>query len=179
MLDNDEERTRLEGIYEAYKLPLHRYALRITNNKQMSEDSVHNAFLSIIKYKEKLYHLSKTEIRKWIFVITKNKCIDLLRKQNYFIGEMTDEIENSLVSDDVPVETQIILMDEYEAIRKHTASLDEASRLVLEMKYILYMTSKEIGDEMNMTAKHVDTKILRAKEKVRKLAAAGGMHYDK
>jgi len=37
------------------------------------------------------------------------------------------------------------------------------------MKYVLGMSYKEIGDKLNMTTKHVDTRILRAKEKVRKL----------
>lgn len=37
------------------------------------------------------------------------------------------------------------------------------------MKYILNMSYKEIGEELGMTPKHVDTRIMRAKEKVRKL----------
>ncbi|OPZ92186.1 MAG: RNA polymerase factor sigma-70 [Firmicutes bacterium ADurb.Bin419] len=37
------------------------------------------------------------------------------------------------------------------------------------MKYILNMSYKEIGEELSMTSKHVDTRIMRAKEKVRKL----------
>jgi RNA polymerase sigma-70 factor (ECF subfamily) len=37
------------------------------------------------------------------------------------------------------------------------------------MKYYYSMTYKEIGEKLGMTPKHVDTKIMRAKEKVRKL----------
>lgn len=37
------------------------------------------------------------------------------------------------------------------------------------MKYILSMSYKEIGEELGMTPKHVDTRIMRAKEKVRRL----------
>ncbi|WP_418884580.1 sigma factor-like helix-turn-helix DNA-binding protein [Anaerocolumna aminovalerica] len=37
------------------------------------------------------------------------------------------------------------------------------------MKYVLGISYKEIGEKLNMTPKHVDTRNLRAKEKVRKL----------
>ena len=37
------------------------------------------------------------------------------------------------------------------------------------MKYIQSMSYKEIGEELEITPKHVDTRIMRAKEKVRKL----------
>lgn len=48
-------------------------------------------------------------------------------------------------------------------------SIDEISKQVLLMKYILSMSYKEIGEELGMTPKHVDTRIVRAKKKVRKL----------
>lgn len=56
-------------------------------------------------------------------------------------------------------------------------SIDEISRQVLIMKYIQSMSYKEIGEELGMTAKHVDTRIMRAKEKIRKLIGKG-VKYD-
>ncbi|NLN66397.1 MAG: hypothetical protein GX144_13535, partial [Clostridiaceae bacterium] len=46
----------------------------------------------------------------------------------------------------------------------------ETSKQVLIMKYVFGMSYKEIGKKLNMTSKHVDTRILRAKGKIRKLA---------
>ena len=37
------------------------------------------------------------------------------------------------------------------------------------MKYVLGISYKEIGEKLSMTPKHVNTRIYRAKEKVRKL----------
>ena len=48
-------------------------------------------------------------------------------------------------------------------------TIDEISKQVLVMKYLLNMSYKEIGEELGMTPKHVDTRIMRAKAKVRKL----------
>ena len=179
MLESEEEQSSLAEIYEKHKTEMLVCALRITRNKEMAEDAVHNAFLSIIKHKDKLLRLSGKTLRTQIIVITKNKCIDLLRKHNYYANDSIDDMENILVTNDVPIENQIIIIDEYEALRKHITSLDEVSRLVLEMKYILEMTYKEISEETGMTVKHVDTKIMRAKAKVRKLIAEGGVSFDK
>jgi len=156
-------------IYEKNKSVMLRYALKITNNKETAEDAVHDAFLSTIKHKEKYFALPGRDLRNLLVIITKNKCIDLLRKGNAFIDEPIDEMENTIPSEDIPIEEELILSEVYELIKKHVASLDEKSRLVLEMRYLCDMSYKEIGEQLGITPKHVDTRIQRAKEKVRKM----------
>ena len=172
-LDTDEEKVKLSEIYETHKFTMLRYALSITKNNEMAEDAVHNAFLSIIKKKEKFFQLSCRDLRIQIVIIVKNKCIDMLRQQNKISFEHLDDVEYELESGEKPVEDQIVMYEEYGALRKYMATLDEPSRLVIEMKYVLGMSYKEIGEELGMTVKHIDTKIMRAKEKVRKLAVKG------
>jgi len=173
-LDTEAERTVMAEIYNEHRHVMLRYALQITQNKEIAEDAVHNTFLSVIKHKEKMFPLDRKDLRNKLIVMTKNKCIDILRQKNIYVDDPVDEMDDVLVSQEIPIEDQIIHNDEYEAIRKHIASLDEASRAVLEMKYLLGMTYKEIGEELGISPKHVDTKIMRAKEKVRRLIAEGG-----
>jgi len=139
----------------------------------MAEDAVHNVILSLIKHKEKYLALDGKDLRNKLIIMTKNKCIDLLRMKNAYVDEPFDEMEDVLKAKEISVEEQIIQREKYETLRTHIASLDEASKSVLEMKYLLCMTYKEISEELNMTPKHVETKIMRAKEKVRKLVAKG------
>jgi len=174
MLEDESDRASMADIYNTHKSVMLRYALSILQNKEMAEDAVHNAFLAIIKHKEKHFSMSSRELRTHLVIITKNKCIDLLRKQTSFGYDQIDDIGDSIDSGDIPVEDQVVLKDEYESIKKHIKSLDEISKLVLEMKYILGMTYREIGENLGITPKHVDTRIQRAKEKVRKLIARGG-----
>lgn len=174
VLDSEDERAKMTDIYETHKAAMLRYALSITTNKELAEDAVHNAFMSIITHKEKYFQLSCMDLRACIVIIVKNKCIDLKRQQSRRAYDQLDDMENTLESSDMPVEDQVVLDDEYSALRKCLTALDETSRLVLEMKFVLGMTYKEIGVELGMTANHVDTKIMRAKAKVRKLIAEGG-----
>jgi len=179
MLDSETDRENMAQIYEAHRAELLIRATKITINKEMAEDAVHNAFLSIIKHKDKLFRLSKRELRAQLIIIVKNKCIDLLRQRDYFSDESIDDMKHTVESDDLPVEDKIISAESYEAIREHMAKLDEQNLLVLEMKYIRGLTYKEIGEEMGITAKHVDTKIMRAKNKVRKLLEKEVVFDDK
>jgi len=170
-LETEEERKNLTKLYEINKAVLLRYALKITNNQEMAEDAVHNTFLSVIKHKEKLLSLSNKDFRIRAIIIVKNKCIDLLRKEKIYADSALDEIEYNLDSGEPTIDGQLIIHDEYEAIRRHVNSLDLISQQALEMKYILDMSYKEIGAELGMTSKHVGTRIERAKAKVRKLIA--------
>ena len=172
-LDIKAEQIKMAGIYEQYKFMMLHYALSITKDQQLAEDAVHNAFEAIIKHKDKIFSLSGKSLRNQIIIITKHKCIDLLRKRNNLAENQIDDIEYLLKSNETPLEEQIILNETYAALRKCLAKLDITSQLILEMKYILGMTYQEIGIELNMTPKYVDTKIMRAKAKVRKLALGG------
>lgn len=170
MLETEQERNKMTEIYEEHRHALLLYALKITRNQAMAEDAVHNAFISIIKEKEKYINLDCRDFRLSAVIIVRNKCIDLLRKEKPYVNINMDNLEIFLESKDKPVEEQVAISFDYAAIRKHMERIDEISRQVLIMKYVLGMSYKEIGERLNMTPKHVDTRILRAKEKVRKLA---------
>lgn len=170
MLETEQERHKMTEIYEEHKHALLLCALKVTGyNQAMAEDAVHNAFISIIKEKDKYFSLDSRDFRFSAVIIVRNKCIDLLRKEKMYANIPIDELEIFLESNDKPVDEQAVISSEYAAIRKHMANIDEISRQVLIMKYVLGMSYKEIGEKLNMTPKHVDTRIQRAKEKVRKL----------
>ncbi|MGJ0847300.1 RNA polymerase sigma factor [Tissierella praeacuta] len=152
-----------------YKYALLMYAKKITGNQSIAEDAVHNAFISIIQKTEKYLNLDCMDFRRSAVIIVRNKCIDILRKQKPFVNKSIEELEIFLESGEEPVDEQVVFESEYELIRKYLNSIDEISKQVLIMKYILDMSYKEIGEELGMTSKHVDTRIMRAKDKVRKL----------
>lgn len=170
MLETEQERDKMAEIYEEHRHALLKYALKITShNQEMAEDAVHNAFISIINEKEKYFHLDSRDFRYLAVIIVKNKCIDLLRKERRYVDISMDELEIFLESNEKPIDEQVIISSEYAAIRRHMSSIDEISKQVLLMKYVLGMSYKEIGETLSMTPKHVDTRIYRAKEKVRRL----------
>jgi RNA polymerase sigma-70 factor (ECF subfamily) len=159
MLETENEKDKMAEIYEEHRHAMLMYALKILKNQDLAEDAVHNAFLAIIEQKDKYFNLSCRDFRFSAVIIVRNKCIDILRKQKPYEMIPIEEIEFTLESKGKPLEEQVIISSEYDAIRKHLNAIDEVSRQVLIMKYYYSMTYKEIGEKLGMTPKHVETKI--------------------
>ena len=174
MLDTENERNKMTEIYEEHKNALYKYALKILQNQELAEDAVHNSFISIIEHKEKYFNLTGRDFLSSAVIIVRNKCFDILRKKKPYDETPIEDFENYLESEDLPLDEQAIISSEYAIMWKHLNSIDEISRQVLIMKYYHGMSYNEIGEKLNMTPKHVDTKIMRAKEKVRKLMKQEG-----
>lgn len=175
MLDSDDERAKIADIYETHKPYMLRFAQKYIGNVDLSEDAVHDAFLSFIEHKEKYFSVSCREMRALLIIIVKNKCLDILRKANKYPIESFENMKTEIESPEMPINEKIVNAEGYANLRKYVATLDEASQFVLEMKYRLGMTYKEIGKELELTPKHVETKIMRAKAKVRKLVNEEGV----
>ena len=169
ILETEKERNRLSELYNEHKLTLFLCAKKILNNNEMAEDAVHSAFLSIIENKKKYFELDGRNFLYLAVLIVKNKCIDILRKQNKYSSTPLDELEIYVESGGKSVEEQAMFNSEYEAVRGHLKAIDVISKQVLVMKYYYGMSYKEISEELGLTQKQIDNKIMKAKAKVRKL----------
>ncbi|MDR2569415.1 MAG: sigma-70 family RNA polymerase sigma factor [Oscillospiraceae bacterium] len=166
-LDTDDERIKMTQIYERYKSLMLMYARKILKNEEQAENAVHEAFLSIIKHKEKYLSNSCPDLGVPIVIITRNKCFDMLKRANYN-EENIDEHEHYLEADIVSMDNKLIQNDEYELLRKHLTVLDDLSISILEMRYVLGMSHKEISKVTNLSLDNINKRITRAKSKVRK-----------
>ena len=172
-LETDEERLKIAQIYEMYKPLMLNYARKILKSNEYAEDAVHDTFIALIKHKGKYLSQTCADLRIPIVIITKSKCLDILKKTSKQ-HECIEDYEYTLTSKDIPLDEKLILAEEYQTLRKHLASLDAVSRNILEMRYILSMTHKEISEIHGISLSHVNTKIVRAKAKIRKLAKKDG-----
>ena len=173
VLDKDE-RSKLEELYELYRQDCYRAATRITRNSEIAEDAVHDAFMAAVRHKEKYFALDGSDFRRCIVIIAKNKAIDILRGNKRIAGIPPEDADGFSVSEEQPVEAEVIRKDDLRVMAEALHDIDEISRAVLQMKYILDMSYKEIGVELEMTPKHVETRIARAKAKARKRIAEKG-----
>jgi len=169
MLDTDDERSKLEELYNSHKLTLLLYAKKILNDPSAAEDAVHSTFLAIIERKEKYLALEKRNLRALSVSIVRSKCIDILRKQRPYSDMPLDELELYIESAEKSVGEQVEISSEFDEIYKHLAAVDELAWQVLVMRYYHGMSYDEISEATGMTAKQIGNKIMRAKVKVRKL----------
>lgn len=167
-LETDEERKKMSDAYESDKDFLYHIALGYTEDHQRAEDAVHNCYMAIIRHKDKFLGLPSGNLRALCVTIVRHSCIDIIRRHSRYHDTPIDELEQ-YESDDIPVEDQVVTLSEYEALKRHLDSLDQESQNILDMRYKCGLSYKEIADLMNITSKHVDSKLTRAKAKLKTL----------
>jgi RNA polymerase sigma-70 factor (ECF subfamily) len=178
VLDKDE-RNKLEELYELYRQDSYRAAMRIARNSEIAEDAVHDAFMAAIRHKEKYCALDGNDFRRCIVIIAKNKAIDILRKNKHIADIPPEDADGFPGSEEHPVEAEVMRKDDLRVMTEVLHDIDEISRAVLQMKYILGMSYKEIGVELGIPPNHVETRIARAQAKARKrIAEKGGDSHE-
>jgi len=158
---------KIADLYEKFKRRLTSTALGITHNQAMAEDAVHNAFVAAIRHKKKILAMSEIDFLRWSVTVVRRKCIDLMRRDKHIADTSFDDLRDIMPSDALPVDVQVAQQDIHRRLMGYIAELDEVSRQILEMKYVLQMPLQEIADELGFTLSQVNNRIARARAKVK------------
>lgn len=80
-IESPEEKIKFEELYYKYRGFMLKVASRVLRGEQDAEDAVHNAFLSLAKNMRLVPELDSLKLRGFLYVITENKAIDILRER--------------------------------------------------------------------------------------------------
>lgn len=87
----DGDVAQLGVLFERYHLQLFNYLLRLTGNRQMSEDLVQDVFMRILKYRHSWQ--SECPFRTWMFQIARNVRIDHFQRNLPNAVSLDDQVE--------------------------------------------------------------------------------------
>ena len=161
-IENDADRALFAEIYEQYHERMEQAALRILKDTHDAEDAVQNAFLKIIRNFEKFLELPCKKRPFWCVCIVKNEAITLLRKKKKAIMlESMEDIEKAL---------------SYEDIIRLFAGLPETYRAVLEMKFLLDCSGKDISQKLGISENAVNVRISRGRAMLREIMEKEALH---
>jgi RNA polymerase sigma-70 factor (ECF subfamily) len=148
MLETEEERSTFAAFYEAHQNRCLRVALAITQNKDLAEEAVQEAFLRMIRHKEKYFTDPGKRTATTIVIIVKSEAINLLRRENRLGHEPLDESE----PDRAPDAFRIVAgKDAVHRVKLHVSRLDEVNQAVYEMKFLRGLTDSEIAEEIGVS----------------------------
>lgn len=140
----------IDGLYEEYDSRLHRYAMGLTRDPDRANDLVQETFIRAMAHLELLRQLNPYQRRAWLYRVLKNRFIDRQRahqREQALLERLAQmiEIENSLFID-------ARLYGLFDRV-------PERHRDLLTKRYVLGMTSKEIGDELGVPAATVRSRL--------------------
>lgn len=158
-LQNGEE-GGLEGIYRLYSKQLLFFAQKYIKNYQIAEEIVADVFVKL--WERRVSFSSLDRIRTFLYIVTKNKCLNQLRGTNRC--ESIDDVDNyeELLYEDLDAFAKIVRAELLKMIYNEVQKLPEKQREVFNKTFLEDKTIEEISKEMNMAPQAVYTNKSRA-----------------
>ena len=169
----DEELVRLyidtqrniyfEELYDRYVDKVYRKCLSFVKNNAQAEDFTHDIFLRLVlkvgSFKE------HAKFSTWLYSITYNYCMDQMRLVKKQAETALDENFDLEEQEDDTELVEIQADDLKRALQK----IDSDERAILLMKYQDDFSIKEIADAFKISESAVKMRLMRTKEKLRKI----------
>ncbi|MFO0357725.1 MAG: RNA polymerase sigma factor [Sphingobacteriaceae bacterium] len=157
-------------------------AISLLQNKEDAEDITQDVFIEVYQSLDKFRQ--QANISTWIYRITVNKCLDLLRKKKRkkrfgFMTELFHKDTGEISVDKAHFDHPGILMEKKENARLLFAAIDllsENQKTAFILFHIEELPQKEIAVIMDLSPKAVESLIQRAKAVLREKL---GNFYDK
>lgn len=164
LLGSDEDRKKFTELYEEYHELIESVAIKILRDQHAAEDAIQNTYKQIIDHFEKIYEVPCEKLRYWIISIVKNEALMILRKEKRVVT-LEDWTIVEQAAEDVSGYNDLVAL---------FRELPETYRAVLEMKFLLDYSSKEIAKYLNISVRAVDTRVSRGRELLKKIVEREG-----
>ena len=157
-----------------FSMLYHRYApkvfgkcISILKDYDEAKDAVQDIFVKIMTNLANFGE--RAQFSTWVYSITYNYCIDIIRKKKKEKTLFTDDIERApdVAAEEVPDE--FLLEMEVKHLKSVLEILPPGDRMILLMKYQDDMSIRDISEVLDKTESAVKMKIKRAKHKAQEL----------
>ena len=141
----DGELAALEDLYDRYKTMAYSIAYRITNDANLAEDVVQDAFLGAWRNAGR-YVEGRGSVKTWLLSIVHHRAIDAIRRRRPTtdLPEIEAAMPAALTLPDVWAEVSASL--DATAVRSALEALSDVQREALELAYFGGLTQGEIAE---------------------------------
>ena len=147
----------LEKLYGATKAYVFGYAFSILKNINDSEDVMQDVFLNI--YKNAQFYSSKNKPMAWIITITRNLCLEKIRRKNKLVFDDISTVEHLLSKKDVSYDKVLL--------KTILEELSDEERQIVVLNSLCGFTFLEISRMLELKLSTVLSKYNRTIKKVR------------
>ena len=168
-IENDDDREFMTALYMQYHSLMYKLIFDIVKSPWDTEDILQEVLVKLIDKIPTLKSLERQNRINYVAVAYKNTAYNFFRdkKPEIMLGDDIDQF-----GDDCPA------LDEYffkeEDLMRLAAVwplLDEKTRYLLNGKYVLKKSAKELADDLKMPPDNIRMALVRAKRKARKAMA--------
>lgn len=150
-------------LYRRYGGKVFAKCISMLGDEGLARDATQDIFIKILLNLSKFSEQSS--FSTWIYSITYNYCIDLIRKKKKMPLLFTEDVGKVSKEQVVEVPDSVLLEMKQERLEKVLDLLPPGDKAILLMKYIDDLQIKDIGDILGKTESAIKMQIMRAKQK--------------
>lgn len=155
-----------EALVRGVQRAVYGLALRLLNSEAEAAEVAQEAFLRA--YQNLHRYDDSRPFDLWVMAITRNLCLDLLRRRTKVRTEELEPMKEVLPSGEISLEEGAIARQERRSLEEAMATLSVEDREVLALYYVQKRTTKEIAQIMGCAPGTIMARLFRAREKLRK-----------
>ena len=182
LCDDEDSCQFFVDLYREYRPLMYSIALRYVNNPSSAEDLVHDALVKLIEKEDTITKLSRCTLTSYIVYTVRNLSKNYLRRMNLEQRHFADiDLSSSefIAIDNAPLPEEVILMSERrEEFIEVWNTLPNDTKFLLEGKYILGLSDKELAAEFDCSPNSIRMKLTRARRQVITLVKEGGFSFE-
>jgi RNA polymerase sigma factor (sigma-70 family) len=154
-------KNKFEAVLNSEKKKIFNYLLKILRNREDAEDILQEVFIA---FYNKMETVDENYFTSYLYRAAHNKALNLIKSRKRK-DDLNVHFEDMERMPEAPVETE---NPNNEKIRFAMRQLKEEQALILELKYFQKKSYKEIAEILETTESAVDSKLVRAKRKLKK-----------
>lgn len=165
------EKYAFEALISKYHPSIFKYLCKISSDEFLAEDLVQETFVKMIRGIDKYDLYGRANFQTYLICMAKNCYIDYYRKEKKRFKDIS--IDESYIIEDCNIEEAVISAMFNDDILGAMDYLTENQRKVIRMKYIEELTTKEIGEILDIETKTIKSRIHNGMVKLRKILQGG------
>lgn len=150
-------------LFSRYAKLVYGVSLKYLENRDESKDAVMNIFERLMETLK--YHQVKN-FRPWLYQVTRNHCLMILRSQ-----KRSTQFEENLIEHEMPEEEVDSVLEQHagnpELIHQAVAELKEEQRICIDLFYLKGKSYKEVCDTTGFTELQVKSYIQNGKRNLK------------
>ena len=163
----EQNTTYFTLLYRRYAGKVFAKCISMLSDDGMARDATQDIFIKVLLNLGKF--TEQSSFSTWVYSITYNYCIDLIRKKKKNILIFSEDIGKFNAAKEVEIPDSVILEMETRRLEKVMDTMPPGDKAILNMKYIDDLQIKDIALVLDKTESAIKMQIMRAKAKAQSI----------
>ena len=174
----DGEVEKLGVLFERHQRMLFNFFVRLTHNRELSEDLVQEVFFRMLKYRHTFQ--PENQFRSWMFQIARNAHFDASRKRQREARLNSPVSGEEMVAPEPTPDQRAGRQQEIRLLQRALARLPLEKREVLLLSRVQELKYNEVAEILGCDAGTVKVRVHRALKELRDIfrELTGGERYE-